>query len=757
MIQIEIDGKEISVEKGTSVIEAAAQAGTFIPHFCYHKKLSIAANCRMCLVEVEKNPKPVPACATPAADGMKVHTESELTKSAQKGVMEFLLLNHPLDCPICDQGGECQLQDLAVGYGRSHSRFKEEKNVVPPKDMGPLVAAIEMSRCIHCTRCIRFTEEIAGYQEIGMINRGEHSEIVPFIDKVVNSEISGNVIDLCPVGALTSKPFRYNARTWELSRRKSISAHDSLGSNLEVQVKDKTVRRVLPRENEAINECWLSDKDRFAYEGLNHDERVYHPMIQQDNRWFTVDWMTALRYVEKGLLGVTEEHGKDSIGIWANNNNTLEELYLLKKLAKNFGVEYIDTHLRVQDRTINKIKEGALWLGQSINEFLESDVIFIIGSYLRQDQPLLTARIRQAVNKGTRLVVLQASKEELHMPEAIQEIVSPNDWLDFLNKINSGENEELSALLKEGGKVSIVLGEEAQLHQDFALLYQAAQELASSVSGKVGIFPNSANAVGADMLGLIADDSKSIVEMINNPKKAVILANVEPDLDTYHNKKALEALSQADTVIALTPYASEAIKEYADVILPIATFTETPGSFVNMDGTLQSFYSTSPVLAYTKPMWKVVRVMGNLLGLDGFEFQTSQEVLAEAVSHSDMHSLNSKIKIDDSLKNSARKTNGFVRVGGISLYNTDAIVRRADSLQQTVQAQVPSLAINSKMIQELGLSEDDTVLATQADGDCLELSVHLDDSLPDYVVHLPAHQSNQYLGALMSEIVLKRG
>ncbi|QRN40619.1 MAG: NADH-quinone oxidoreductase subunit G [Neisseriaceae bacterium] len=757
MIQIEIDGKEISVEKGTSVIEAAAQAGTFIPHFCYHKKLSIAANCRMCLVEIEKNPKPVPACATLTADGMKIHTDSQLTRSAQKGVMEFLLLNHPLDCPICDQGGECQLQDLAVGYGHSHSRFIEEKRVVPLKDMGPLVAAIEMSRCIHCTRCTRFTEEIAGYQEIGMINRGEHSEIVPFIGKVINSEISGNVIDLCPVGALTSKPFRYNARTWELSRRKSISAHDSLGSNLEVQVKDKTVRRVLPRENEEINECWLSDKDRFAYEGLNHDERVYHPMIKQDNRWFTVDWMTALRYVEKGLLGVTEEYGKDSIGVWVNNNNTFEELYLLKKLAKNFGIEHIDSHLRVQDRTINKMKQGALWLGQSINSFLTSDVIFIIGSYLRQDQPLLTARIRQAVNRGARLIVLQAFKEELHIPKVIQKILSPNEWLDFLSKIQLGEELECANILKSGTKVSIVLGEEAQLHHDFALLYQMAQNLASSVSGKIGIFPNAANAVGADMLGLIAGESNSIVHMIDNPKKAVILANVEPDLDSYHNKKALSALSQADTVIALTPYASESIKEYADVILPIATFTETPGSFVNMEGTLQSFYSTVPVLGYTKPMWKVIRVIGNLLGLDGFDFQTSQEVLAEAVSHSDIQPLNSKIVISDLSKTQICKTNGFIRVGGISLYNTDAIVRRSDCLQQTVQAQMPCLAINSKMLQKLGLREQDRVLANQTGGDCLELPIRLDDSLPDYVVHLPAHQSNQYLGALMDEIVLKRG
>ncbi|VEB40913.1 NADH-quinone oxidoreductase chain 3 [Chromobacterium violaceum] len=371
MLEIEIDGKKLTVPQGSTVIEAAHSVGTYIPHFCYHKKLSIAANCRMCLVEVEKAPKPLPACATPVTDGMKVHTASPLAKKAQQGVMEFLLINHPLDCPICDQGGECQLQDLAVGYGNSTSRYEEDKRVVVGKDMGPLVSAEEMSRCIHCTRCVRFTEEVGGFQEIGMANRSEFSEILPFLGKTVDSEISGNVIDLCPVGALTSKPFRYTTRAWELSRRKSVSPHDGLGSNLVVQVKSNEVMRVLPLENEAINECWIADRDRFSYEGLNSAERLQKPMIKFDGKWHETDWETALNYVVKGLNGVSADHGKDAIGFLLNPHSTTEELHLAQKLARAFGVEAVDYRLGRSDFSADSAKQGAEWLGSSIVELAE--------------------------------------------------------------------------------------------------------------------------------------------------------------------------------------------------------------------------------------------------------------------------------------------------------------------------------------------------------------------------------------------------
>lgn len=757
MIRLEIDGKQVSAEKGTSILEAATQSGAFIPHFCYHKKLSIAANCRMCLVEVEKAPKPQPACATPVSEGMKVLTHSKMAKNAQQGVMEFLLINHPLDCPVCDQGGECQLQDLSVGYGKSVSRYIEPKRVVPPKDIGPLVGAVEMSRCIHCTRCIRFTQEIAGYQELGLKNRGEHTEITTFLGDTLDSELSGNVIDLCPVGALTSLPFRYNARTWELSRRKGISGHDSLGSHLEIQVKDKIVRRVLPRENEAINECWLSDKDRFAYEGLNHEERLHQPMIKQDNKWLEVDWETALQYVVKGLIGVGKDYGAQALGIWANNNNTLEELYLLKKLAQDLGIKDIDTALKQRDRRYTASQKGALWLGQRINDFLKSDVILVVGAQLRQDQPLLTARIRQAAKAGTELIVLQSCKEDLRIPGARQPLVSPFDWTSFLHKLKNNKDQEFSSIFSKRKKISIVLGEEAQLHPDFSHIYKSAQDLAEATGAHLGILPNSANAVGADLLGLVAKEEHSLLSMLESPKKAVVLANVEPDLDTMDGRAALNALSHAETVIALTPYATSKLKKFADVLLPVSTYTETPGSFINMEGTIQSFYSTAPVLGNTKPMWKVLRVLGSLLGLPNFEFQTAQEVLAAALLSVNLpESLNNQLSSLD-FGNSRVQEIAMLRAGGVAIYNTDAIVRRAAALQKTPQALAPPLQINSATAQLSGIAEGDSVYIEGPDGEDVSLTIVIDNSIADHVAYLPLHQSNAFAGALMGELRVKRG
>ena len=497
MLQIQIDGKQIEVQQGATVMEAAHELGTYIPHFCYHKKLSIAANCRMCLVEVEKAPKPLPACATPVTDGMVVHTHSAKAKQAQEGVMEFLLINHPLDCPVCDKGGECQLQDLAVGYGMSSSRYGEEKRAVKPKEMGPLISTQEMSRCIHCTRCVRFTEEIAGEQEIGIANRGELSEIMTFVGKAVETELSGNVIDLCPVGALTSKPFRFNARTWELSRRKSVSAHDALGSNLEVQTKEHTVRRVLPRENEAINECWLSDKDRFAYEGLNHESRLTQPKIKHGGEWQTVDWPTALEYVRHTLECVGNEYGKDQIAVWANPMNTVEELYLAKKLANGLGVNATTARLRESDSRLSGSLQGAQWLGQTIEELADNNAVLVVGAVLRKEQPLLTARLRRAAKNGMAVSVLSAQAEELHMPLLSQDVRHPNTWADYLNNLP----EAVAGSLQNAERAAIVLGAEVQNHPDYAAIYHAAQKAALALGARFGILPQAANSVGADVLG----------------------------------------------------------------------------------------------------------------------------------------------------------------------------------------------------------------------------------------------------------------
>ena len=425
MVNLEIDGKIVSVENGATVMEAANKLGTFIPHFCYHKKLSIAANCRMCLVQVEKAPKPLPACATPATEGMKVQTNSLYAKTAQQGVMEFLLINHPLDCPICDQGGECQLQDLAVGYGGSASRYQEAKRVVVNKNLGPLIST-DMTRCIHCTRCVRFGQEVAGVMELGQAGRGEHSEILAFVGQTVDSELSGNMIDLCPVGALTTKPFRYTARSWELSRRKSISPHDGMGSILVVQVKQDRVMRVLPLENDSTNECWLSDKDRFSYEGLNSDDRLIRPMIKQDGKWLEVEWSQALEFVAHGLKDIKSNHGAESIAALASPHQTLEELYLLNKLMRGMGSNNIDTRLRQADTRADGSAIGARWLGMKIADIGALQSVLIIGSTLRKDHPLIANRLRQATKNGLQLNIVHVADDELLMKVANIAVVAPS-------------------------------------------------------------------------------------------------------------------------------------------------------------------------------------------------------------------------------------------------------------------------------------------------------------------------------------------
>ncbi|MDD5612023.1 MAG: NADH-quinone oxidoreductase subunit NuoG, partial [Gallionella sp.] len=447
MINIEIDGKLVETARGSTIMDAAHKAGVYIPHFCYHKKLSISGNCRMCLIEVEKSPKPLPACCTPASDGMKVRTHSELAAKAQKGVMEFLLINHPLDCPICDQGGECQLQDIAMGYGCGKARYQEEKRVVMPKEVGELISTKEMSRCIQCTRCVRFGQEIAGIMELGMANRTEHAEIMSFVNSSVDSELSGNMIDLCPVGALTSKPFRYTARSWELSRRKSVSPHDGLGANLAVHVKNHKVVRVVPVENEDVNECWISDKDRFSYEGLNSAERLTKPMIKQNGKWNEVEWATALEYVANGFKQIANGAGADQIGALATPHSTFEELYLLQKLMRGIGSGNIDSRLRQADFSADGKQAGAPWLGMQVAEIGACDRFLVVGSFLRKDQPLLAQRIRQAVKNSAQANVIHSSDDDLLMPVANKAIVAPAELVDVLAQVMKALAEAKQAAL----------------------------------------------------------------------------------------------------------------------------------------------------------------------------------------------------------------------------------------------------------------------------------------------------------------------
>lgn len=756
MLQIEIDGKQVSVEQGATVMEAAHKLGTYIPHFCYHKKLSIAANCRMCLVDVEKAPKPVPACATPATDGMVVRTNSPKAKQAQEGVMEFLLINHPLDCPICDQGGECQLQDLAVGYGKSGSRYTEEKRSVVGKDMGPLVSAAEMSRCIHCTRCVRFTEEIAGMQEIAMANRGEFSEIMPFIGKAVETELSGNVIDLCPVGALTSKPFRYDARSWELSRRKTISAHDSLGSNLIVQTKEHTVRRVLPLENEAINECWISDRDRFSYEGLNHTERLTTPKIKHGGEWHDVDWQTALEYVRKTLDCIGKEDGWNQIGIWANPMNTVEELYLAKKLAEGLNIASIDTRLNQQDNRLSGSLKGAQWLGMSIEDLANCQAVLVVGANLRREQPLLTARLRRAAKNGMALSILGSSKETLYMPLFAQEVSHPAEWANLLGEWTKQIESGISGSLKAAETAAIILGAEVQNHPDYSAIYAAAQALAQATGAKLGILPQAANSVGAAVLDVVpGQNGADIRTMIAEPKKAVLLLNVEPDADVAEGGRAVAALKQAASVMAFTPYASKTLLDVADVLLPIAPFTETSGSLINMEGRLQSFYGVVKGLGDSRPLWKVLRVLGNLFELRGFEFDSGEQVLAAAVQ---TDALSAKLNNEVQTANVAatQSAGQLVRVGGVAIYHTDGIVRRSAPLQATSHARTPVAAVHPETLSVLGLSDADSAVAA-CNGFRVEVGLVADQELPRNVVHLPVHADNAVLGGMMGAIELTRG
>ena len=780
MINIEIDGKTVQVENGATVMDAANKIGTFIPHFCYHKKLSIAANCRMCLVQVEKAPKPLPACATPATDGMKVHTNSEYAKTAQKGVMEFLLINHPLDCPICDQGGECQLQDLAVGYGSSASRYQEEKRVVVNKNLGPLIST-DMTRCIHCTRCVRFGQEVAGIMELGQAGRGEHSEILAFVGKTVDSELSGNMIDLCPVGALTSKPFRYSARSWELSRRKSVSPHDGLGSNLVVQVKQDRVMRVLPLENDAINECWLSDKDRFSYEGLNSEDRLTKPMMKVGETWTEVDWPIALQAVAEGLKQVKATHGAESIAALASPHQTLEELYLLNKVVRGLGSKNIDTRLRQVDTSADGKFAGVRWLGMKVTEIAALQSVLVVGSTLRKEHPLLANRLRQAAKRGLAINVVHVAYDELLIRVANQAIVRPSEMVATLGAIakalvdlTSGtlpgevaqaiagiaisvEAKAIAGSLAAKKKTAVLLGNVAQHHPQFTLLHVLAQEIARLCGGAFGFLAEAANSVGAGVIGAEpGKDGLCAQAMVCEPRKAYMLMGVEPE-DCYDPRATIAALKAANFVVALTSFKGEMAK-YADVMLPIAPFTETAGTFVNLEGAVQSFNGVVKPLGDARPAWKVLRVLGNLLDLTGFEQENVNSIRNEistdlqAFVDAKLNNTLGGIKVDIAAANA-----GIERVGEVPVYAADALVRRAPSLQKTVDAKNAKRAwLATDVAAKLGVSNGMDVRITQ-EGNSVTLTAAIDAGLAAGCVRVPASMPEAAaLGAMFGTISIEK-
>ncbi len=774
-MEIEIDGKMAQVPDGSTIMDAAQQVGAYIPHFCYHKKLSIAANCRMCLVQVEKAPKPLPACATPVTNGMKVFTHSELAVKAQQGVMEFLLINHPLDCPICDQGGECQLQDLAVGYGGSASRFQEGKRVVFHKDVGPLISMQEMARCIHCTRCVRFGQEIAGVMELGMANRNMHSEIMTFVGRSVDSELSGNMIDLCPVGALTSKPFRYAARSWELGRRKSISPHDSLGANLTVQVKNNVVMRVLPRENEDVNECWVSDKDRFSYEALSSPARLTKPMVRIDGSLREVEWNVALDYVTHALKDIVGTSGGEALAALASPHATLEELHLLQKLVRSIGSGSVDFRPRRRDFSTDGRLDGVPWLGLKLSEIKDLDAALVVGSFLRKDHPLFAQRLRQLAKKWGKVSLLALGADDplislharmsvspAHLPLALAAVVKAAAQLKGeavaagLASVEPCETSQaIARSLLDGERRAIFLGNAAEQHPQAAQLHGLALELARLTGASCGFIGEAANSVG----GYVAKALPTALNahsMFAQPRQAYLLLGVEPELDCHDPQQAVSALKGARLVVVLTPFKDGAAGDYADVLLPTAPFTETSGSFVNSEGRLQSFTGVVRPLGDARPGWKVLRVLGNLLELPGFDYDSSEQVRDEVAPGGEGFVKGLSNGLHSLAVSLPAPTEALQRVADVPIYSADPLARRAAALQKTADAMPPTARMNTQTLAAVGVGDGAAVRVRQGNGEVV-LEARLDDTVPEACVRVAAaHVSTAALGEMFGAINVER-
>lgn len=777
MPTIEIDDKVIEAKAGSTIIEAADSAGIAIPRFCYHKKLSVAANCRMCLVQVEKMGKPLPACATPVTEGMKVFTRSQFAVKAQKSVMEFLLINHPLDCPICDQGGECDLQDIAVGYGASGSRYTEEKRVVLNKNIGPLIST-DMTRCIQCTRCVRFLKEVGGMMELGMVGRGEHAEITAYVDKSVDSELSGNIIDLCPVGALTSKPFRYSARTWELIRRPGIAPHDGLGSPIEMHIKGNTVMRVLPREDEAINECWISDRDRYSYVGLNSPERLTKPMIKEHGVWVETDWQTALELAASGLNDIAKSNAQD-IGVLVSPNSTMEEAYLAKKLAQGLGCGNVDHRLRQSDFRLDGKHIGTVWMGCHVSDLQSMERFLVVGGNLRNEHPLLTHRLRKAVKAGAELSLLNPLDDDPLMPVTHKSICAPDRMVNELAQILKALSEmpryagtvstAVKALVSKvkvhdsaqaiakslagccpdkdllAPRTGVFLGNIAVHHPRYAELYSLSETIAELCGASFGVLSEAANSVGADFAQVLPNaDALNARTMLDSLRKAYLLVNVEPELDCHNAHQAAVAMAGAEFVVALTSFMSDALRD-AHVLLPIAPFSETSGTYMNMEGRVQPFAAAVKPLGESRPGWKVLRVLGNVLNIPGFDFDSSEQVSREIFGGEDpvqlaSNRLNNHL-YDSSIRDEAvvslEQSDALQRIGEVSLYQSDALVRRAVPLQKTRYAAPLAAYMHSTQLESLGLRAGGTVMVSQGDGS-VSLTAEVDDRVPAGCVRVVA-------------------
>lgn len=711
VIKLEVDGEEVEARPGQMLIEVTDSAGKYVPRFCYHEKLSIAANCRMCLVEVEKAPKPLPACATPVAEGMKVFTRSAYAIEAQKATMEFLLINHPLDCPICDQGGECELQDLAMGYGRDVSRYTDRKRVVADKNIGPLVST-DMTRCIHCTRCVRFGQEVAGIQELGTTDRGENMKIGTFIEKSVDHELSGNIIDLCPVGALNNKPYRFSARAWEMEQKPTISPHDCVGSNLYAHVLRGTIKRVVPRPNEAINETWISDRDRFSYEGLYSEDRLVGPEIKNtDGSWRKADWLDALAVTVNALQAATGGTGADGIGILASPSATVEECFLLNGIAEGIGTANLDHRLRQTDFSSQHSEPIAPTLGLTITELERQDAILVVGSNIRHEAPLLAHRIRKATLSGGTAGFVNPVRYDYRIDAQIQ---CTGELLDELAKLAKAvgvkagdlpdalaaalkdakpgdECKALANLLRDGERAHVLIGNIATRHPGYSGLRALSAAIATAAGATFGYVTEGANSAGAALAGVLPhrgvagrkrkSSGLTAGEMLNEPREAYLLFQLEPDHDLSEANR-MHAFATAQHVVACTAFTSEAMREVATVLLPVGTYAETPGTFVNVEGEWQSFAAVASLVGDARPGWKVLRQLASMLELDGLDYADSAAVLAAArdafgdISGSDAAETGSVDVV-------ATTANGDAASLDVPIYQVDALVRHAHALQLT--------------------------------------------------------------------------
>ncbi len=768
MIDIQINGQTYQVLEGASIIEAADEHGIYIPRFCYHKKLSVAANCRMCLVEVANMKKPMPACSTPVSPDMVIFTQSEKALEAQRSVMEFLLINHPLDCPVCDQGGACELQDLSIGFGCSESDFGGDKRAVDKLELGPLLQTY-MTRCIQCTRCIRFSRELGGLSELGMIDRGGGEKVSTYVERDLQSELSGNMIDVCPVGALTAKPSRFAGRSWEYVEHEGVAAHDCLGSNMywhssqHDNVETREVMRVVPKENESINECWISDRDRFSFEGLTHESRLLSPMVKHNGTWKEASWEAALSECADKLGSLIDSNGGDCLGVLAGPQTTMEEGFLLQKLTRALGSKHIDSRLREQDFSDQACRLPSPRLGCQIADLDSLDTLFFFGCDVRTQHPVLTTRINPSIEEGLSVCAMNPMDYAYTFPLTEQVVAGPSALLQQLAALvalvakEKGESAVISAekpsaqtqaiakRLLNSEKIALLMGEHALASTHASAFRSLLSQLATLVGASFGELPYGANTVGLQYVGCVphrqadgmalAEPGLDIVGMMEQPRRAYVLCQLEPESDVLQAAKTLKTLDEAALVICLTAFESDAMRQYADIMLPVAPPSETSGQFMNIEGSIQSFQAVTVPHGDARPAWKVLRVLANFLKLDHFEYRSLEAVRNDLSVVCESEDSVCELPILKTLP--SLKENELIRLAPWPMVRSDALVRRASSLQKTLRAEQVSALVNAAVASTHGLSDGSQVKARQGDSE-IEITLRVDDRIPDQCVMIPS-------------------